>query len=179
MEVKSVDGDTVTVANSALEPVAVATKGIVFTPGGRAWLGIRPQYLTPAEGGRGQLHGKVQCGRSSGALMNTQRTMNHKASAIIQLNGCLGRSSHNASCRANGVCHLAVRWENHLAAQASPNLLVENLHRSPHCYHGDRGSDADSREPQGLPSILLRTLGNLCLFGAPMVLAFGAFGVLG
>ncbi|MEI6098580.1 MAG: sn-glycerol-3-phosphate ABC transporter ATP-binding protein UgpC [Alphaproteobacteria bacterium] len=67
VEVKSVDGDRVTVANSALEPVAVATKGIAFSPGGRARLGIRPQYLTPAEGGRGQLHGRVALTERLGA----------------------------------------------------------------------------------------------------------------
>jgi len=59
VDVQSVAADTVTVANAALKPVTVASKGIAFAPGDKARLGIRPQYLTPAEVGRGQLQGKV------------------------------------------------------------------------------------------------------------------------
>ena len=57
VEVKSVAGATVT----------VATKGLTFRAGGKARLGIRPQYLTPAEGGRGQLHGTVALTERLGA----------------------------------------------------------------------------------------------------------------
>ena len=67
VEVKSVNGDRITVANSALEPVTVATKGAAFSQGGRARLGIRPQYLTPAADWRGQLHGKVALTERLGA----------------------------------------------------------------------------------------------------------------
>ena len=67
VEVKAVVGDTVTLANAALEPVTVAAKGRAFRTGERARLGIRPQYLTPAEGGRGQLHGTVALTERLGA----------------------------------------------------------------------------------------------------------------
>ena len=54
VDVTAVADGMATVRNAAQEPVQIATKGRAFQAGGRAWLGIRPQYLTPAEGARGQ-----------------------------------------------------------------------------------------------------------------------------
>jgi multiple sugar transport system ATP-binding protein len=85
VEVKSVVGDQVTVANAALEPVTVAGKGIAFTAGGRAKLGIRPQYLTPAEGGRGQLHGKVALTERLGAETVIEVTLKDGSPLIAAL----------------------------------------------------------------------------------------------
>lgn len=67
VDVQSVTADTVTVSNAALEPVTVASKSIAFAPGTKARLGIRPQYLSPADAGHGQLHGKVALAERLGA----------------------------------------------------------------------------------------------------------------
>ncbi len=59
VRVSEVTESNVTVSNGALDPVAVPRKGRDFTPGQQATLGVRPQYLSPAETGRGMLHGRV------------------------------------------------------------------------------------------------------------------------
>ncbi len=61
VEVKEVAGGSATVASPALDPVTVPdVKGNVRA-GGRALLGVRPQYLAPVtDGSRGHLHGSVQ-----------------------------------------------------------------------------------------------------------------------
>jgi multiple sugar transport system ATP-binding protein len=58
VEVKAVDGNKITVANAALDPVVVTAKIGSYRTGEKARLGIRPQHLTPADSG-GQLHGKI------------------------------------------------------------------------------------------------------------------------
>ncbi len=85
VDVRSVTADTVTVANAALEPVTVASKGIAFTPGGKARLGIRPQYLTPADAGRGQLHGKVALTERLGAETVIEVTLRDGSALIAAL----------------------------------------------------------------------------------------------
>ncbi|MGK9052889.1 ABC transporter ATP-binding protein [Xaviernesmea oryzae] len=59
VKVESADGDTVRVASGSIAPVAVKGRG--FSAGDSAWLGVRPQYLTPgkAQGGQGSVGGKV------------------------------------------------------------------------------------------------------------------------
>ncbi len=60
VEVRSVGGGMVTVAAPALEPVAIPHAVGRFAAGGRASLGVRPQFLSPDVGeGRGVLGGRV------------------------------------------------------------------------------------------------------------------------
>jgi multiple sugar transport system ATP-binding protein len=85
VDVQSVAADTVTVANAALKPVTVASKGIAFAPGDKARLGIRPQYLTPAEVGRGQLQGKVALTERLGAETVIEVTLRDDSPLIAAL----------------------------------------------------------------------------------------------
>jgi multiple sugar transport system ATP-binding protein len=60
VEPRAVSADRATVANAALDPIEVATAGRAIQQGGKAILGVRPQYLTPsATPSEGMLHGKV------------------------------------------------------------------------------------------------------------------------
>ena len=66
VEVQAIDGNQITVANAALSPVTITAQTGSYQIGGKARLGIRPQYLTPAEGA-GQLQGKVALTERLGA----------------------------------------------------------------------------------------------------------------
>ncbi len=57
--VEAVNESTVTVKNDALETIDVPSKGRVFTKGQSATLGVRPQYLHPADETSGKLRGTV------------------------------------------------------------------------------------------------------------------------
>lgn len=59
VKVDAVGADKVTVSNAALDPVQVPSKGRSFTKDQEATLGVRPQYLMPADGPAGMLHGQV------------------------------------------------------------------------------------------------------------------------
>jgi multiple sugar transport system ATP-binding protein len=48
-----------TVGNASLDPIRVATRGRDIRSGGRATLGVRPQYLHPTTSDDGMLHGRV------------------------------------------------------------------------------------------------------------------------
>jgi multiple sugar transport system ATP-binding protein len=68
VEVKGVEGDRVTVASAALDPVTVTARNNGFAAGGKARLGLRPQYLTPTtDRAAGRLHGKVALTERLGA----------------------------------------------------------------------------------------------------------------
>ena len=58
--VTQVDADTVTVSSPSLDLITVPRKGRDFAQGQTATLGVRPQYLRPAEADAGMLHGTVQ-----------------------------------------------------------------------------------------------------------------------
>jgi multiple sugar transport system ATP-binding protein len=58
VDVMAVNGPKVLVQNPALEPVEITAKVGGFTQGGKAKLGLRPQYLTPVDSG-GMLHGRI------------------------------------------------------------------------------------------------------------------------
>jgi multiple sugar transport system ATP-binding protein len=58
VDVTAVNGSKVLVSNAALKPVEITAKVGGFTAGGKAKLGIRPQYLTPVESG-GMLQGRI------------------------------------------------------------------------------------------------------------------------
>ncbi|MEJ6401381.1 ABC transporter ATP-binding protein [Yoonia sp. 2307UL14-13] len=57
--VEAVNETTVTVKNASLDLIEVPSKGRAFTQGQTATLGVRPQYLHPADEATGKLHGKV------------------------------------------------------------------------------------------------------------------------
>ncbi|MER8825550.1 sn-glycerol-3-phosphate ABC transporter ATP-binding protein UgpC [Mesorhizobium sp. M0938] len=59
VDVLDLDGEAATVGNQSLEPITVATKRRPFRKGGKAILGIRPQYLRAVQSGKGMLHGVV------------------------------------------------------------------------------------------------------------------------
>jgi multiple sugar transport system ATP-binding protein len=68
VEVKAVHGDRVTVASPALDAITVTATGSGFAPGGKARLGLRPQYLTPTtDKSAGRLHGTVALTERLGA----------------------------------------------------------------------------------------------------------------
>ena len=58
VDVMAVNGSKVLVSNAALKPVEITAKVAGFTAGGKAKLGIRPQYLTPVDKG-GMLDGRI------------------------------------------------------------------------------------------------------------------------
>ena len=66
VDVKAVAGDRITVSNAALDPVEVMAKTGSYVVGGKAKLGLRPQYLAPADGS-GRLHGRVALTERLGA----------------------------------------------------------------------------------------------------------------
>ena len=60
VDVVDVSGDQATVRNAALDPVTLTIRHPGIVAGGKARLGVRPQYLSPdAESGAGVLHGKI------------------------------------------------------------------------------------------------------------------------
>ena len=68
VETRAVSQDTATVANAALDPIEVATKGRDIRGGKAAILGVRPQYLRPSPSpAEGMLHGKVALTERLGA----------------------------------------------------------------------------------------------------------------
>ncbi len=59
VDVQAIEGDMARVSHPALAPIAVAHKGRDIRAGGKAVLGVRPQYLTPVNEPAGMLHGTV------------------------------------------------------------------------------------------------------------------------
>ncbi|SMY06255.1 ABC transporter ATP-binding protein [Flavimaricola marinus] len=59
VDVTDKSGDLATVRNVSLEPISVAHKDRDIAVGGKAILGVRPQYLRPVPPAEGMLHGKV------------------------------------------------------------------------------------------------------------------------
>ena len=60
VDVVDVSGDQATVRNAALDPVTLTIRHPGIVAGGKARLGVRPQYLSPDAGsGAGVLHGKI------------------------------------------------------------------------------------------------------------------------
>ena len=60
VDVVDVSGDQATVRNAALDPVSLTIRHPGIVAGGKARLGVRPQYLSPDAGsGAGVLHGKI------------------------------------------------------------------------------------------------------------------------
>ena len=59
VDVAGTGPETATVRNASLEPIEVAHKGRDIPAGGKAILGVRPQYLVPVAPAEGMLHGHV------------------------------------------------------------------------------------------------------------------------
>nr|WP_321457410.1 sn-glycerol-3-phosphate ABC transporter ATP-binding protein UgpC [uncultured Cohaesibacter sp.] len=59
VDIHELDAEAATVGNTSIEPIRVKTRGRSFAKGGKAILGIRPQYLKRANNALGQLHGSV------------------------------------------------------------------------------------------------------------------------
>jgi multiple sugar transport system ATP-binding protein len=74
VDVKGVNGNKILVANPALDPVEITAKTTGYSVGGKARLGIRPQYLTPSEAG-GMLHGRVALTERLGAETVVELTL--------------------------------------------------------------------------------------------------------
>ncbi len=74
VDVKGVNGQKILVSNAALDPVEITAKTTGYTVGGKAKLGVRPQYLTPVESG-GMLHGSVALTERLGAETVVELTM--------------------------------------------------------------------------------------------------------
>ncbi|WP_321447437.1 sn-glycerol-3-phosphate ABC transporter ATP-binding protein UgpC [uncultured Cohaesibacter sp.] len=59
VDIQELGEGSAVVSNGALEPTTVKMRGRTFTKGGKATMGIRPQYLKLAKAGEGMLHGVV------------------------------------------------------------------------------------------------------------------------
>jgi multiple sugar transport system ATP-binding protein len=66
VNITAVEGDQVTVTSDVLDPVTVRAKSGSYAVGGKALLGLRPQYLTPVEG-KGQLSGSIHLAERLGS----------------------------------------------------------------------------------------------------------------
>jgi multiple sugar transport system ATP-binding protein len=82
--VQGVDGGRVLVSNAALDPVEVSGKRGPFKVGDSAILGLRPQYLTVAEG-QGRLHGTVALTERLGAETVVEVTLRDGTALIAAL----------------------------------------------------------------------------------------------
>ena len=67
VEVTEMSADTATVRHPALAPITLAHAGRAVSAGGRAILGVRPQYLRPAAPDDAMLHGTVVLAERLGA----------------------------------------------------------------------------------------------------------------
>jgi multiple sugar transport system ATP-binding protein len=86
VEVKAMTGNRVTVSNPSLDPVELTARHGSYNVGGKARLGIRPQYLTPeTDGQSGQLHGKVALTERLGAETVVEVTLATGKSVIAAL----------------------------------------------------------------------------------------------
>ena len=82
--VQGVNGGKVLVSNAALDPIEVSGKRGPFKPGDQAILGLRPQYLTTAQG-HGRLHGTVALTERLGAETIIEVTLRDASPLIAAL----------------------------------------------------------------------------------------------
>ncbi|KPP91433.1 MAG: multiple sugar transport system ATP-binding protein [Rhodobacteraceae bacterium HLUCCA08] len=83
--VDEVRGDAARVANEALDPIAVPTRGRAIARGDKAILGLRPQYLHPVADTEGQLHGAIALTERLGAETIVEVTLKDGAPLIAAL----------------------------------------------------------------------------------------------
>jgi multiple sugar transport system ATP-binding protein len=87
VEARAISGDRAMVSNAALDPIEVPTTGQAIQAGGKAILGVRPQYLSPSETpSGGMLHGKVVLTERLGAETVVEVGLNDGSSIIAALN---------------------------------------------------------------------------------------------
>ena len=87
VETRAIAGDRATVANAALDPIEVSTAGRAIVAGGKAILGIRPQYLVPsAIPSEGMLHGDIVLTERLGAETVVEVALKDGSSIIAALN---------------------------------------------------------------------------------------------
>lgn len=82
--VQGVNGGKVLVSNEALEPVEVSGKRARFQVGDKAFLGLRPQYLSVAQDA-GKLHGTVALTERLGAETVVETTLKDGSQLIAAL----------------------------------------------------------------------------------------------
>jgi multiple sugar transport system ATP-binding protein len=82
--VQAVNGGKALVSNAALDPVEVSGKRAAFKAGDEAILGLRPQYLTVAQGS-GRLHGAVALTERLGAETVVEVTLKDGSPLIAAL----------------------------------------------------------------------------------------------
>ena len=82
--VQAVNGNMALVGNDALDPVEVSAARGPFRPGDTAILGLRPQYLSVADGA-GRLHGKVALTERLGAETVLEITLKNGKPIIAAL----------------------------------------------------------------------------------------------
>ncbi len=75
VDVVAVNGSKVLVQNAVLKPVEITAKVGGFTQGGKAKLGLRPQYLSPVESG-GMLYGRIALTERLGSETVVDLTLN-------------------------------------------------------------------------------------------------------
>ena len=82
VDVLDVQGAEARVANEALEPIVVATKGRPIVTGSKAVLGVRPQYLSASAVGSGMLHGTVNLAERLGSETVVDMTLKDGSTLI-------------------------------------------------------------------------------------------------
>ncbi|MFT4162148.1 ABC transporter ATP-binding protein [Shinella sp.] len=88
VEVKDVSDGGVVVTSSALEPVAIPRAIGSFHTGGRAILGVRPQFLHPGKGAdRGHLHGRISLVERLGTETVVNVDLTTGGRVVVALNG--------------------------------------------------------------------------------------------
>ena len=88
VEVKEAGNGAVTVASPALEPVRIPHAVGRFAAGGRAILGVRPQFLHPgAAADRGHLHGRVALVERLGAETVVNLELTSGGRIVVALDG--------------------------------------------------------------------------------------------
>ncbi len=84
VDVVSVSGDQATVKNGALDLVTVPIRHPGITAGGKARLGLRPQYLIPDDTA-GKLHGKVALSERLGSETVVEATLTDGNKLIVAM----------------------------------------------------------------------------------------------
>ena len=86
VDIREVSGNRVTVSNAALGPVTIVPQTGSYTAGGKAKLGLRPQYLHPASDAvPGRLHGTIALVERHGAETMRNLTLTDGTTLIAAL----------------------------------------------------------------------------------------------
>ncbi|MDJ1007978.1 MAG: sn-glycerol-3-phosphate ABC transporter ATP-binding protein UgpC [Paracoccaceae bacterium] len=83
--VEAVEGENIAISSPSLDRISVPGKGRSFTVGQTATLGVRPQYIRPASGDSGMLHGKVALTERLGSETVVDVTLASGGTLIVAL----------------------------------------------------------------------------------------------